>query len=100
MLSLKSPDPAKRQLPSKVAEDLDQLTVSTVMTHDPIVCYTDDTVGRAAELMLEHKIGGVPVISRTRMVEGIITDSDIFRLIATQWRSDNQILSGASKATS
>jgi CBS domain-containing protein len=33
-----------------------------------------------AELMLEHRIGGIPVTEDGRVV-GIITESDLFRLI-------------------
>lgn len=38
----------------------------------------DDTLERAAELMLEHEISGLPVFSGERVV-GMITESDVFR---------------------
>ena len=33
----------------------------------------------AAQLMIEHKIGGLPVVDNSGDVVGIITESDIFR---------------------
>jgi CBS domain-containing protein len=40
----------------------------------------DDTIQHAAQLMLDHKLGGLPVVDEGRLV-GIITESDIFRLV-------------------
>lgn len=44
-------------------------TVQTVAPNDPLES--------AAKLMLKHKVGGIPVVERGRLV-GIITESDIF----------------------
>jgi acetoin utilization protein AcuB len=38
----------------------------------------DDTLERAAELMLEHEVSGLPVVEGERVV-GMITESDVFR---------------------
>ncbi len=62
---------------------ISRLTVGTVMTQDPITITPDTTIEAAARLMLEHKIGGLPVVDGTRVV-GIITESDIFRLLITE----------------
>ena len=50
------------------------------------------TLGHAAELMLAHKIGGLPVLNARDEPVGMITESDLFRLIAAEWRDDNEHL--------
>lgn len=50
--------------------------VKDIMTKEIASLNEDDTVERAAELMLEHDIGSVPVCSGEKVV-GIITDRDI-----------------------
>jgi acetoin utilization protein AcuB len=65
-----------------------KLAVADVMTPDPFTVGADETIGRAAELMLEHKIGGVPVLDRDGGLMGIITESDIFRLVVHSWQRD------------
>lgn len=59
---------------------LAKLPVTQIMTANPFTTTPDATVYDAARLMLEHKIGGLPVIEGGRVV-GIITESDIFRLM-------------------
>jgi CBS domain-containing protein len=62
---------------------LSRLTIGQIMTRDPITITPDTSIEAAARLMLEHKIGGLPVVDGTRVV-GIITESDIFRLLVTE----------------
>ncbi|XWX04367.1 CBS domain-containing protein [Aggregatilineales bacterium SYSU G02658] len=59
-----------------------QLTVDRVMKTDVIKLSPDATVLEAARLMLEHKISGLPVLENGKIV-GIITESDIFRMLVT-----------------
>lgn len=58
--------------------------VGDVMSSDPIVVDPEDTIQEAAERMLEYQVSGLPVISGSRVV-GIITESDIFRLVVESW---------------
>ncbi|MEZ4680588.1 MAG: CBS domain-containing protein [Caldilineaceae bacterium] len=58
--------------------------VNQVMTTDPIVIGPDDSIQEAAELMLEYQVSGLPVVVDGRIV-GIITESDIFRLVVKSW---------------
>ena len=60
---------------------LDRLPVRQIMTHDPITVHPITTIARTAQLMLEHKVGGLPVVDRRRRLVGIITESDIFRVL-------------------
>jgi acetoin utilization protein AcuB len=59
---------------------LARLTVEKIMTRDPIVIAPTATMREAAQLMLERKIGGLPVVEEDKLV-GIITESDIFRVL-------------------
>jgi len=50
--------------------------VSTVMTPKPVTVESDSNVVTAAKIMLEHKIGGVPVLEG-RELNGMLTKSDL-----------------------
>lgn len=63
---------------------LNDQRVNQVMTTDPLTISPDATVQDAAELMLEYQVSGLPVIEDGRVV-GIITESDIFRLVVRSW---------------
>ncbi len=58
-----------------------EMEVGGFMTVHPFTVNPDTPVREAAAIMLEHKIGGLPVVDSGRLV-GIITESDIFRLLA------------------
>jgi len=58
---------------------LAELQVSEIMTRNPISVSQDDTVERAAQIMLEHTISGLPVVGAAGQLVGIITQSDVFR---------------------
>lgn len=61
-------------IPSMVGD----LTLEDLMVRDPITVDPDDDVEIAAQLIYKHKIGGMPVTKKGRLV-GIITESDILR---------------------
>lgn len=63
---------------------LAKLEVKDIMTKDVITVRQDDTIKKAAELMNEYKIGGLPVLDDKDHLVGIITESDIFRILI-QW---------------
>ncbi len=63
---------------------LSKLTVGKIMTPDPITVRRDTTIRDAAKLMLDNKIGGLPVVDEENKVVGIITESDIFRLLVEE----------------
>ena len=94
LLEVKQSDPTHRATLAEIAHDLARLVVSTIMRPQPICIFGNDTVGHAAELMLEHKIGGLPVLNADQRVVGMVTESNLFRLLAQQWRDDNLIFSG------
>ncbi|MEJ2210974.1 MAG: CBS and ACT domain-containing protein [Anaerolineae bacterium] len=57
---------------------LNKVKVRDVMVRDVITTTEDMPIEEAAHLMLEHKIGCLPVLRDDKLV-GIITESDIFR---------------------
>jgi acetoin utilization protein AcuB len=61
-------------IPSLVAG----VSLSDLIIKDPITVGPDDDVEIAAQLIYKHKIGGMPVVKREKLV-GIITETDILR---------------------
>jgi CBS domain-containing protein len=84
-----------------VAEE-DWLTVWEAMTRDPVVVTPQTSLADAVELMLTHKIGGLPVVKalsgpgRRRLV-GIVTDTDVFRLVLQLWRKEENAEDSAAR---
>ncbi|MBE2235955.1 MAG: CBS domain-containing protein [Anaerolinea sp.] len=52
------------------------IPVANAMSHDPIVLPPDAPISSAARLLVEQKIGGLPIVQEGRLV-GIITASDL-----------------------
>jgi acetoin utilization protein AcuB len=57
---------------------LERVKVKDVMVRDVIITTEDEPIEEAAHLLLDHKIGCLPVLRDGKLV-GIITESDIFR---------------------
>lgn len=62
---------------------MDRLTAKDFMTPNPITVSPDNTLGEAARLMVEHKVGGLPVVEQGQLI-GIITETDFCRLLMLQ----------------
>ena len=62
------------------------LPIHDVMTHDVVTVSPDTSIGEVAQRLLDHRIGGVPVIEQGRIV-GVITESDLFRVIVTTYQT-------------
>ncbi|MBI2217722.1 MAG: adenylyl-sulfate kinase [Candidatus Rokubacteria bacterium] len=60
---------------------LARLTVAEVMTKSLIVVEPDRDAREAARIMLDHKIGALPVLDGDRLV-GILTETDLVRAFA------------------
>jgi acetoin utilization protein AcuB len=60
---------------------LTTIKIRDVMTKHPLTVPFDYTIEEAAEIMLKHKISGLPVVDHDGQLVGIITQSDIFRVI-------------------
>ncbi|PKN07041.1 MAG: hypothetical protein CVU73_14490 [Deltaproteobacteria bacterium HGW-Deltaproteobacteria-8] len=60
---------------------LSEIKVKDIMTKKVVTLKLGETVDSAAAAMLEHKIGGMPVVDENNKVVGIVTDSDIFKVL-------------------
>jgi len=69
----------------EVHDLLAKLKVDKIMTRHPTTIDQDASIGEAAKVMLESKFSGLPVVDQEGRLVGIITESDIFRLVATEW---------------
>ena len=58
---------------------LESVVVKEIMA-DPVSIGPDATVRDAARLMMEHKIGCLPVLEASRLV-GIVTETDMLRVV-------------------
>ena len=61
---------------------LSELKVKDIMTRNVVTIRPEDTVERAAVIMLEHKITGFPVVADGRVV-GVLSQGDIFRVLTS-----------------
>ncbi len=73
------------------------LAVADIMTREVVTIEADATVGQLALKLLENKVGGVPVVAadhthcnRQRLI-GIVTETDIFRMIADAWIAETEM---------
>ena len=59
-------------------------SVTDLMTAHPVTVDADAPIASAAALMIQARVSGLPVLQDARLV-GIITESDIFRLVVAGW---------------
>ncbi len=62
---------------------LSELKIKDIMTRSPICAEADDSVEGVALVMMEHGFGGMPVVDKAQKLIGIITESDIFRVLVS-----------------
>ena len=58
-----------------------KIEVGNIMTKDPVTVPQNFTVEETAEVLLKHKISGVPVVDQNGQLVGIITQTDLFRVL-------------------
>lgn len=57
------------------------VTVEHAMTRDVVVVRPSDTLRKAASLLLERNISGVPVVGEDGAVVGVLSEKDIARVV-------------------
>ena len=62
---------------------LDKVKVEQIMVRDPITTQPENTVESAAKLMVDRKVGCLPVISGGKLA-GIVTKDDLLKLLASR----------------
>jgi acetoin utilization protein AcuB len=70
---------------------LDATKVNGAMTPAPMTVPSHSSVQDAARLMLEHKVGGMPVVDNDRLV-GVVTTSDLLRALLDVVQASAEIL--------
>lgn len=60
---------------------LAELKAKNIMTANPLTVKPSDTVEQAALLMLDNKVGGLPVVEENGTLVGIISDHDVFKAL-------------------
>jgi len=74
-----SPSPATTLSAYEIPYLLSKVKVNDVMTRKVITVSEDTPVEDAARIMVDNKIGGLPVVNNEAVVVGIITETDIFK---------------------
>ncbi len=62
---------------------LSKLKVKEVMTKKPMTISPNHTVEKAAMIMLEKKISGLPILNEKGALVGILTQNDVFRVLTS-----------------
>lgn len=75
-----------------------QLTVEKVMTRKLMTVRPETALIDAAEIMLETKVSGLPVVDADQKLVGIITESDVFRMLVKS-RNLSRVTPGDQPAT-
>ncbi len=60
---------------------LSEIKVKDIMTVKPFTVTPDNTIEKAALMMMEKRVGGLPVVDDKGVIAGIITESDIFKVL-------------------
>lgn len=60
---------------------MQQVSVERVMRHPVITVQPETKLANAARLMVKHRISGLPVVDTDGTVLGLVTESDIFRIL-------------------
>lgn len=76
-ISLTSP-PRSEERP-----ELRELVVSEVMSDSPIAIDAEQSAEEAAQLMLDKRIGCLPVVDEDGRIEGILTETDLLQTLLT-----------------
>ena len=67
---LESPEEREKALNSKISD---------IMTTEPITLSPEDDLEETVELLIEEKIGGIPVVDEAEGLVGIVTYVDVLR---------------------
>lgn len=73
------PSPVSSLEPFERKAALSEIPIEDMIDADPITVQPDATIQEAADLMFQHKIGGLPVVEDNDHLIGVITQSDLIR---------------------
>ena len=69
---------------AEACEGVREMRVEQLMTRNVVACRPEDSLARAAQLLLENDCGCIPVVDRYWQVVGIVTDRDALRVAYTK----------------
>ena len=58
-----------------------KIKVRDIMTKNPICVTPDYTIEEAAKILMEHKVSGIPVVGTSGAIVGIVTKTDLCRVL-------------------
>ena len=64
---------------------LDNLSIKGIMSDSPITVTADTRISEAARLMVEKKVGCLPVVDGKRLI-GLVTETDFLKVLAGGWK--------------
>ena len=67
-------------------EQLNRFILKHVMSKDPVVLGSEDTLGHVVDIMVRDKFGCVPIVGCDRVLVGIVTQIDVLRCLAHSLR--------------
>lgn len=76
---------------------LSRLTIGKLMSRKVHTITPDAPVVHAAELMTEHKIASLPVVDESGRVIGIVTESDLLRMLVRKLREAEELAATTAK---
>lgn len=74
-------------------------TCGSIMTTNPPVLQTEDTVNTAIQMMLEHRVLGLPVVDDAGVYKGMFAKSRLFGLLMPVVGSVEEVLPQIAMAT-
>jgi acetoin utilization protein AcuB len=60
---------------------ISKIRIKDIMNKEPITVPEDFTVEETAEVLMKHRLSGVPVVSNKGQVVGVITQHDLFKVM-------------------
>jgi acetoin utilization protein AcuB len=74
-------DAEERELMPELHDLLAKVKIKDVMSRKVVTVGPEQTIVAAARLMLEHRISGIPVTDSRGQLLGIITETDVFKIL-------------------
>jgi predicted transcriptional regulator len=68
-----------------------KVAVESLMTRAPVTCPPKTTVGRLADLMVQHRFDSIPIVSDGELI-GIVTSVDLLMLLVQRGESITAVL--------
>ena len=76
---------------------LKKIRAGEIMTKKVVTIGQHESIYTAAKLMIKKRISGIPVVSRSGKIQGIITENDLF-MVMDMVKSGNVLLRKRSKS--